>query len=324
MTSNISDPQKKNSSAERSHGTHLHGHAHGHRANLRADNKSKMLLVLGLTAAFMICEVITGVLTGSLALLADAGHMLGDLGALMLALVAIWFSSKPATQDKTYGYYRSEILAGFFNSLALVGVSLFIMYEAYSRLSNPPQVVGVPVLVVSLIGLVVNITSLRLLESSAKTSLNAKAAYLEVLGDCLATAGVIVSSLVIIFFKWYYADPIISALIALGILPRTWLLLKECTNILMEGTPGHIDLSALRKAIVAVEGVTDVHDIHVWTITSGIDAMSAHVAIDDRAPAEEVLSRVTTIVNDQFGVHHSTIQVEQVDCKARTNDSCRT
>ncbi len=303
---------------------HRHGLGHSHAGNLRAENRSSMLFVLGLTAIFMLCEVITGMLTGSLALLADAGHMLGDVGALILALLAIWFSSRPATQDKTYGYYRSEILAGFFNSLALVGVSLFIMYEAYCRLSHPPEVTGVPVLVVAIIGLFVNITSLKILHKSAQESLNARAAYLEILGDCLATAGVIVSSLLIIFYKWYYADPLISAFIALAILPRTWLLLKECTNILMEGTPGHVDLAALRNALMAVDGVTDVHDIHVWTITSGRDAMSGHVAVDNHAPAEEILSRVTAIVNDQFGIHHSTIQVEQAECKAPASESCRT
>jgi cobalt-zinc-cadmium efflux system protein len=317
MTSKVSHSHDQHP-GHKPEAAHSHGHGHAHGANLRAENKTNMLVVLGLTSAFMICEVVTGLLTGSLALLADAGHMLGDVGAIILALVAIWFSAKPATADKTFGYYRSEILAGFFNALALVAISLYIMYEAYMRLAHPPAVVGLPILVVAVIGLVVNITCLRLLQRSAEQSLNAKAAYLEVLGDCLATAGVIVSSLTIIFFKWYWADPVISGLIAIAILPRTWLLLKECTNILMEGTPGHIDLSALRGAMMAVEGVTDVHDIHVWTITSGLDAMSGHVTIDDRAPAEVILSRVRHIVNDDFGIHHSTIQVEQVECK----DSC--
>lgn len=316
MTSNVSHSHGNHppDRAEKAH-SHSHGHGHAHGANLRAENKSSLLIVLVLTSAFMICEVVTGLFTHSLALLADAGHMLGDIGAIILALVAIWFSSKPATADKTFGYYRSEILAGFFNSLALVGVSLFIMYEAYMRLADPPEVIGMPILVVALIGLVVNITSLRILQRSAQQSLNAKAAYLEVLGDCLATVGVIISSLLIIFCKWYWADPLISSAIAIAILPRTWLLLKECTNILMEGTPGHIDLAALRLALMAVEGVTDVHDIHVWTITSGLDAMSGHVAVDNRAPAEEILSRVRKIVNDDFGIHHSTIQVEQLECK---------
>jgi cobalt-zinc-cadmium efflux system protein len=304
------------------HGGHAHGHNHNHAANLRAENKNSILFVLGLTTAYMILEVVTGYYTGSLAMLADAGHMLGDIAALVLALVAIWFSSKPPTPDKTFGYYRSEILASFINGLALVGVSVFIMCEAYSRLSHPPAVVATPVLIVACVGLVVNIVSLRILQKAASHSLNAKAAYLEILGDCLASVGVIISSCVIIFFKWNFADPLISGLIAIAILPRTWSLLKECTNILMEGTPGHIDLGALRQSLMSISGVIDVHDIHVWTITSGRDAMSGHVTINDLAGAEAVLANVTKIVNDQFGISHSTIQVEEIKCAASQSDGC--
>ncbi|MDR3615737.1 MAG: cation diffusion facilitator family transporter [Candidatus Obscuribacterales bacterium] len=319
---------EKKTSAHKSevndHGGHGHGHNHNHNhaANLRAENKNSMLFVLGLTTAYMVLEVVTGYYTGSLALLADAGHMLGDIAALVLALVAIWFSSKPPTPDKTFGYYRSEILASFINGLALVGVSIFIMYEAYSRLSHPPDVVAMPVLIVACVGLIVNVVSLRILQKAASNSLNAKAAYLEILGDCLASVGVIISSCAIIFCKWNFADPLISALIAIAILPRTWALLKECTNILMEGTPGHIDLGALRQSLMAINGVVDVHDIHVWTITSGRDAMSGHVTINDLSGAEAVLANVTKIVNDQFGISHSTIQVEEVKCAASQADGC--
>ena len=298
------------------------GHAHSH-GNVREQSKSQMIAALCLLASFMVVEAITGFACGSLALLADAGHMLGDVAGISLALLAIWFSSKPATPGKTYGYYRSEILAGFCNSLALVGISLFIMYEAYQRFSHPPEIQATPTLIVATLGLIVNIISLKLLSSSAKNSINAKAAYLEILSDSLASVGVIVSSLLIIFCHMYFMDALISALIALAILPRTWSLLQECMNILMEGTPGHIDLEQLRQAMVGVPGVVDVHDIHVWTITSGLDAMSAHVTIDDEAPAGEVLNRLTKVVNDDFEIHHSTIQVEQVHC-AKANDSCRT
>jgi cobalt-zinc-cadmium efflux system protein len=299
-----------------------HGHNHNHAANLRAENKNSILLVLGLTSGYMVLEVCAGYFTGSLALLADAGHMFGDVAGLILALLAIWFASKPATSDKTFGYFRSEILASFLNGLALVGVSFYIMYESYCRLAHPPKVEALPVLAVAVVGLIVNILSLRVLQKAATNSLNAKAAYLEILGDSLASVGVIFSSLAIIFFKWNYADPLISGLIAIAILPRTWALLKECTNILMEGTPGHINLSSLRESLLSITGVVDVHDIHVWTITSGRDAMSGHVTISETGDAETVLADVTRIVNDQFGLSHSTIQVEQMKCAASQTDAC--
>lgn len=311
-----------------SHGGHSHGHGHSHGAglghshhDLRNESKKGMLTVLALTGTYMVIECVTGFLTGSLAMFADAGHMLSDVGALLLSLLAVWFASKPATPGKTYGYYRSEILAGFFNALALVVLSLVVLYEAYRRFSNPPEVHGIPVLIVAAIGLAMQLVSLKMLKKSADASINTRAAYLEILGDSLASVGVIVSSLVIIFTKWYAADPIISGMIGLAILPRTWLLLSECVNILMEGTPGHIDLSSLRTAITAVPGVQGVHDIHVWTITSGLDAMSGHIIIDSTAPAEEVLTSVTKILNEDFDLHHTTIQVEQLECKG-TGESC--
>ena len=304
--------------------SHVHGHSHNHNhaANLRAESKNSMLFVLGLTTAYMILEVVTGYMTGSLALMADAGHMLGDVAALLLALLALWFSAKPATIEKTFGYYRSEILASFLNGLALVCVSLFIMYEAYQRLAHPPEVVAMPVLLVAVVGLVVNSISLRILQKSASHSLNAKAAYLEILGDCLASVGVILSSLVIIFYKWNIADPLISGIIAIAILPRTWSLLKECTNILMEGTPSHVDLAALHKSLCTITGVVDVHDVHVWTITSGRDAMSCHVTSENSVSQESILSQVTKIVNDDFGITHLTVQVEQIKCESGRSELC--
>ncbi|HEY9684133.1 MAG TPA: cation diffusion facilitator family transporter [Oculatellaceae cyanobacterium] len=319
---NPGNSSSSNKEHKHSHGSGGHRHSHGHsHGNLREQSKSRMIFALALLTSFMLIEAITGFTCGSLALLADAGHMLGDVAGILLALLAIWFSSKPATPGKTYGYYRSEILASFCNSLALVGISLFIMYEAYQRFSNPPQVMALPTLIVAILGLIVNIISLKALSSSAEQSLNARAAYLEIFSDSLASVGVIISSLLIIFFHLYFVDALISGLIALAILPRTWGLLKECMNILMEGTPGHIDLDNLRKSMLAVTGVVDVHDIHVWTITSGLDAMSAHVTIDEAAPASEVLDNLTLVVNDDFSIHHSTIQVEAVRC-SKLSDPC--
>lgn len=283
-----------------------------------------MRLVLALTGCYMIVQVVAGLYTGSLALLADAGHLLTDIGSIMLALLAFWFSSRPSTAGKTYGYYRSEILAGLINGVLLVGISLFILYEAWKRLNNPPEVMSGPMLAVAIVGLVVNFFSAKLLHQDAGHSLNVKAAYLEVMSDLLATIGVILAAVIMLVTKWYMADPLISGLIGLMILPRTWGLLSECTNILMEGAPGHVDLEALRSAMLKVPGVVDVHDIHVWTITSGLDAMSGHVTIDKDSPPDAVLSHITDIAQDEFGLHHTTIQVEQIECKGQSNGACST
>jgi cobalt-zinc-cadmium efflux system protein len=281
-----------------------------------------MKMVLALTGAYMVVQVVAGLYTGSLALLADAGHLLTDIGSLILALLAFWFSARPSTPGKTYGYYRSEILAGLVNGVLLVGISIFILYESWHRLANPPAVVGGPMLAVALLGLVVNLICARMLHEGAGHSLNVKAAYLEVMSDLLATLGVIAAAAIMLVTKWYLADPIISGLIGLMILPRTWGLLSECTNILMEGAPGHIDIEKLREEMLAVPGVVDVHDIHVWTITSGLDAMSGHVTIDLESVPDVVLSKITEIAQDDFGIHHTTIQVEQVECKGQSNGTC--
>lgn len=294
---------------------------HEHLLAKRLQSRSRLSFVLVVICCFMVVELVTGLLSHSLALLADVGHMLTDVGALLLALLAIWFASKPANSEKTYGYYRSEILAGFINALVLVGISIFILIEAYQRLKEPPPVAAVPVFCVAVLGLFVNIISLRLLAGVKGDSINTRAAYLEILGDSFVSLGVIISSVIIYFTHWYAADPIISGVIGFMILPRTWLLLSECTNILMEGTPAHVDLARLRQALLSVDGVAEVHDIHVWTITSGLDSMSGHVRIDSSADAEIVLDAVTKVLKDDFHLHHTTIQVEQTTCEG-AGDAC--
>jgi cobalt-zinc-cadmium efflux system protein len=294
---------------------------HHHLQQRRLKSKARMSFVLAIIGVFMIAEVITAVLSHSLALMADAGHMLTDVGALMLALVAIWFTGKPATPEKSYGYYRSEILAGFINALVLVGVAILILVQAYERLKQPPEVAPIPVFCLAIVGLIVNIVLLKLLDDFKSESVNTRAAYLEILGDSAISIGVMISSVVIYFTHWYAADPIVSGIIGLVILPRTWLLLSECINILMEGAPGHIDLAALRKSMLDIEGVVEVHDIHVWTITSGLDSMSAHVRIDPAAQPELVLDAVTRVVQDKYQLHHTTIQVEQGACESGV-DAC--
>lgn len=296
-------------------------HVHGHAGSFRQESKSRLLIVLYVTASYMVAEIIGAFYTKSLGLLADAGHMLSDVGSLILALVAIWFASRPPNALKTYGYYRSEILAGLINGVLLVGLSVFIFFESYQRLSDPPEVKSLPMLAVAVVGLLVNFISFKLLHGVSKDSVNTRAAYLEVVSDMLATIGVIVAALIMLFTGWYQADPIISALIGLMILPRTWNLLKECTNVLMEGTPGHINLGSLRNAMLAVPGVVEMHDIHVWTITSGRDAMSGHVTINKEVPAENVLAEITRIAQEEFGINHTTFQVEETECKG-AGDSC--
>ena len=293
-------------SAHRSSKSHQH-----HHHNLREQNKTKLLLVLSLISIYMIAAVLIGAYTGSLALIADAAHMLTDVGAILLALFAFWFSTKPAHSGKTFGYYRTEILASIINAIFSLGMSGFILYEAFCRFKNPPSVNPVPVLMMAIIGSIINIFSVKILHESSKHSHNVRGAYLEVLGDFFASIGIIFASIVMIYSKWYTIDLIVSGLIGLLIVPRTWLLLSECTHVLMEGSPVHINLADLRNAILQTAGVVDVHDIHIWTITSGLDAMSGHVKIDIKFETDAVLERLKNLIENDFGIAHSTIQIER-------------
>ncbi len=288
-------------------------HDQPHAPAPRQESRSRLTVVLSMTSVFMLVELIAGWYTHSLALMADAGHMLSDVASICLALLAIWFATRPPTSDKSYGYYRTEILASLINGVLLVVVSLGIFFEAYRRIGSPPEVSTGPMLVVALIGLGINIASIKLLHEVQHDSVNVKAAYLEVLSDLAGSAGVLVAAIVIMFTGWQIVDPIISSVIGLLILPRTWLLLAEATNVLMEGTPGHIDLDSLRDKFASVEGVVDVHDIHVWSITSGLEAMSGHIAVRPGANAKDVLSAVTQIARQDFGIQHTTIQIDEQD-----------
>jgi cobalt-zinc-cadmium efflux system protein len=292
-------------------------------ATTRKRNQKRMLYVLAITVSFMLVELIAAWLTHSLALLADAGHMLTDVGAMSLGLIAFWFASKPATPGKTYGYYRSEILAGFVNALLLVSVSFFIIHEAWQRLKVPTEISPLPVFCVALLALFVNLGCLKFLnadvEGKEKKSINMSAAALEIYVDALVSAGVVISSVIIFFTHWYAADALVSMGIGLFILPRTWILLSECINILMEGTPQHIDLGLLKESMLSVPGVTDVHDIHVWTITSGLDSMSAHVTINQQTHLDQALEGVTKVLQEKFNLSHTTIQIEQAACQTEAN-----
>jgi cobalt-zinc-cadmium efflux system protein len=270
----------------------------------------------------MLVEAVAGWYSGSLALIADAGHMLGDVAALALALFAVWLSSKPAGRSRTYGFHRSEILAALANSVLLVVISIAIFCEAIHRFSLPPEIQSTPMLVVAVLGLIVNLISMKLLGAHSHGSLNAKAAYLEVFSDMLASCAVIVAGLVIMFTGWYLADPILSAILSIFIVSRTWGLLKESVEILMESAPREFDLEALTKAFLAVDGVVQVHDLHVWTITSGLLAMSCHLTVEPKANSQAVLNQVNALMAKEFKIRHTTIQIELADSERKCNDIC--
>lgn len=276
-------------------------------------NRRALLITFGLTLLYSLIEIIGGILTNSLALLADAGHMLADVGGLALALFAAWMSQKPATPAKTYGYYRVEILAALINALGLLLMSFYILYEAYQRFQAPPEVASLPMLVIATLGLFVNLIGIWNLQEGAKESLNVRGAFLEVVSDLLGSMGVVAAGLIMWKTGWYYADPIFSMLIGLFILPRTWKLLTQTVNVLLEGTPTHIDIITVEQEMLKVPGVTAVHDLHVWTITSGIEALSAHIVLGETTEPQRASKIVETLaarIKEKFGIDHITIQIE--------------
>lgn len=285
------------------------GHAHGGQS-AAGKNKKNLAIVLGLTSLYLAAEVVGGLWTGSLALLADAGHMLTDVAGLALALLAIWFAEKPATPERTYGYYRFEILAALTNAVVLIGISLYILYEAYERFKNPPEVQSAGMLIIAAVGLVINIFGMYILRSGSKESLNMKGAYFEVLSDMLTSIGVIIAGIIMLTTGWYYADPLISAGIGLFILPRTWTLLKESVGVLLEGTPTDVNLENLRESLTKIEGVAGIHDLHVWSLTSGVNAMSVHAVLMSDDQHDAVMKRVHDFVTKNFKISHVTVQTE--------------
>ena len=277
-------------------------------------NKGRLKKALALTSVYLVAEAVGGWATGSLALLADAAHMLTDVGGLGLALLAIAFAERAPTPERTYGYYRAEILAAVTNAVVLLGISLVVLVEAYRRFWAPPEVRTGWMLGIALVGLGVNAISLVVLRDSASESLNVKGAYFEVLSDFVTSLGVIAAAGIMWATRWYYADPIISAAIGLFIVPRTWMLLREAVGVLLEGTPANVDLKKVRQTMMSVQGVADVHDLHVWSLTSGVNALSAHLVHDRTASHEELLARVRTTVKNGFPIAHVTLQIESSKC----------
>jgi cobalt-zinc-cadmium efflux system protein len=279
------------------------------RAGLDA-RRSRLATVLALTAGFMVVEVAGGLWTGSLALLADAGHMLGDAGSLTLSLLAVWFARKPPTPANSFGYFRLEILAALANAVALLVVAGAILYEAYRRLAAPPAVAAVPMLAIAAAGLAVNLAGLWIVHRDADRSLTIHMAKLELLSDALGSVAVILAAIVIQATGFLVVDPIVSGVVALFIVPRTWNVLRQAVHILMEGVPPHLDLREMESAMREAHGVRAVHDLHVWTLTSGTEAMSAHVLVDDLADGRHILGDLQTLLRERFGIEHTTIQLE--------------
>jgi cobalt-zinc-cadmium efflux system protein len=307
------------SSAHHHHDS-VHPHVHGHRRS--SDNWRRLSLVLSLTLLYMIAEAIGAWWTGSLALLADAGHMFTDVAALALALTAVWFGSRPATSRKTFGYYRLEIIAALVNGVALVVISLFIFYGAYERWLEPPVVRSGPMIVVAAGGLAVNLICAWILHGRNEIDLNIRGAWMHVMGDALGSVAAILAGVCMWLFGWYAADAVFSVVISVLIILGSVRLIRESTNVLLEGTPAHINLAAVEDEILATAGVSDVHDLHVWTITSGREALSAHVIHSETISQAALLRELRTKLHDRFGVDHLTIQMETSDFEDETFHFC--
>jgi len=276
-------------------------------------NRRPLAIALGITTAFLVVEVIGGLLTNSLALLADAGHMATDAAALALSLFAVWLARRPATPARSFGFLRAEVLAALVNAATLVAISIFIFWEAFRRIGDPPEVDSGPMLGVAIAGLVANAASAWVLMRGGghERNLNTRGAFLHVVGDLLGSAGAIVAALVMLATGWYLADPLLSAGIGLLILWGSWRLLRESLDVLLEATPAGIDPAEVRRAMTAVDGVADVHDLHVWTVTSGLVALSSHVEVAGGRDWQSILVDLATRLRERFGIAHVTLQPEE-------------
>lgn len=289
------------------------GHSHATPGN---QNERALRFALVLTTIFLIAEVVAGFLTGSLALISDAAHMFTDSAALAIALVAVRIGKRPADSRRTFGYYRFEILAAAFNAILLLLVAMYIIFEAYQRLKNPQQIESTGMLIVAVLGLCINLASMRLLGVGKDTSMNMKGAYLEVWSDMLGSIGVIAGALIIRYTGWTWVDSVVAVAIGLWVLPRTWSLLKESMNVLLEGVPEGIGLEKIQQAILALPGVQSLHDLHVWTISSGKVSLTVHVVCaSPEVQKDQLLASIRSILAQQFDIHHTTVQLEQEPCE---------
>lgn len=291
------------------HHHHHHGHSHNHH---HTGNKKALLWSFILISTFMVIEVIGGFLTNSLALLSDAGHMLSDAAALGLSFFALKLGEKRVTQNKTYGYKRFEIIAAALNGMTLILISVYIFYEAIQRFFDPQEVKSTGMLLISILGLLVNLLAAWILMKGDKDeNLNVRSAFLHVLGDMLGSVGAIVAALLILFFGWTIADPIASIVVAVLIIVSGWRVTKDSVHVLMEGTPNQIDINKVKKALCKLPGVQEVHDLHLWTITSAYPVLSCHLVISHEGEHDNVLHSAQSILHEEFSIDHSTIQVER-------------
>jgi cobalt-zinc-cadmium efflux system protein len=297
---------------------HHHGHHHGGGS---AVNRRRLALTLVLAATYMLAEAVGGWLTGSLALLADAGHMLSDAAALGLSLFAMWIAQRPPTPKRTWGYYRTEILAALINGATLLALSVWVVVEALERFRSPAEVDAPVMMAISAGGLIINLIGLRILSGGRDESLNIRGAWLHVLTDALGSVQAIAAGALIWAYGWQWADPLASILISLLVVYSAWHLLRETVGVLMEGTPSHIDLDDVRDTLAGLPGVEGVHDLHVWTITSGMVALSAHLVVEAEAGSRNLLRTVRTSLHDRFGIHHATVQIEAEDCEVGCEES---
>lgn len=286
-------------------------HSHGSAVRAGSRYKGRLVWVFGLVVVFMVAEIVAGILTNSLALLSDAGHMATDALGLGMALAAIVAADRAGRDgQRTFGLYRLEILAALANAVLLFGVAGYVLYEASRRFQDPPDVLSGPMLLVAILGLAVNLVGWWLLREGAEESLNVEGAYLEVIADLIGSVGVIAAALIIQFTGWAYADPIFGAAIGLFILPRAWRLGSRAVRILVQAAPKGIDLADLRNRLKNIEGVSDVHDLHVWTLTSEMDVTSVHLMTPTDADAHAIIDQATVLLREEFGIAHATLQVE--------------
>jgi len=284
-----------------------------HHGSLAAQHRGRLVVVLVLAIAVFVVELVGAAIANSLALLADAGHVLTDVSGIALALAAIWFAQRPASSNRTFGYLRAEILAAVANGALLLLVGALVLVEGVRRLSEPPEIMPGAMLAFGVVGLVANGASVLILRDTQRESLNMRGAYLEVLGDVGGSAAVIVAALVIALTGWTWADVAASIVIAALILPRTLSLLRDATNVLMEATPKGVDMAHVRQHILDAPGVVDCHDLHAWTITSGVNVVSAHVVLEKGADAARALAELSDCLADDFDIEHSTFQLEIED-----------
>jgi len=300
------------------------GHGHGHAiepASASGRYVRSLAIALGVGAGFMVLEFVVGFTTGSLALISDAAHMFTDVLGVGMALTAIILArrSRP-TISRTFGLYRAEVLAALANAVLLFGVAGYVLVEAVGRIGDPPAVPGLPVLLAATAGLVANLVSFAVLRSGAKESLNVRGAYLEVLADLVGSVGVLISGALTLLTGWRYADPIIGVAIGLFVLPRTWTLARRALRILFQHAPQGVDVGAVNAELSALPGVADVHDLHIWTLTSGMEVASAHLTLAPPAKQSDVLAEAQNLLASRYAIEHATLQVEAPQCARRCQE----